>query len=1090
MSILDNFDEHQKRAVSQDGFLLVSASAGSGKTSVLTQRYLRLIKDGKNPESILVLTFSEKAAAEMKDRISSGIFDYAREIDNAAAAKLIRNFARANISTVHGFLHKLTSDYFFELGIDPYFSILSDDESEGMKKRVFYESVNKFSEDQDFERLSFFMSGNRDDAGLFEAVKAYDRLVSADAGGEPYDFDNSLADCASYLAETAREELLELMRIGESLLSECGEHASAFIASDIVNALSSAAGDSADGVFERIKHTAPSRARVMNKAGDEIKEKLALYKSAFNETVKKLSEEASEMPSLMEDAKSDKRIIMKFVELHGVFDEKYSALKKKNGKFDYSDLEGFSIELLSNNGILEELRDRYKYILVDEYQDTNRVQERVLSALSAGEFFAVGDVKQSIFDFRLADPTVFLERRRRYLDGFGAVCDLNNNYRASARLTELVNKIFSVVMTERNGGIAYAKESLLNGKTVYEPELSEPYSLAFFESDRETEQPDGLYCVIDDASTENSGAVSDLEGLYIASAIKKLMNSRIYIPGEKTYRDVSYGDIAVIVRTRSDSARRIFRILKEAGIPVAGSGFMAEDSGRSVLIELLKVADNRKNDISLACVMSSFFGGFSDSDLAEIRLNCPEGEYLIDCAERYLSDFPKDDGLSGRLERFLRFIEDIQRKAADTSAYSLLCDAVYSTGYNAYAGPDARIAEFLEVLSGPDAPRSLSECAAALSGKRDSAHADADGKVAMLTVHAAKGLEFPIVFLADCGRGFNEEDARRQYVFDRQLGIGFYHKQDDLTRRDSLFRKAIAAKKKKRQREEESRLLYVAMTRAKNHLFISGSGKTKENADFLYKRCRSFSDFLRAAIFLDSSIKSKSYKKAEVGEYFAIQPISFPSSGEKTLKLAEAISAGLDLKMPEARGVPLKKSATELSKEKADGDIRAAAEAIGTSSETGIGAVRGSAYHRLMQYADFEERSAEEVKALIKRLVLEDVLQPGEAALINPHDIKRCLDSPLMRYAAKNKTFREKEFMLFLPSEGSAETLVQGVIDLLILGEKNILVDYKTGSVRGLLPYIYKRQLEIYKKAAEDAGTKIDECYIYSFKDGEALKLS
>ncbi|MDR2090433.1 MAG: UvrD-helicase domain-containing protein [Clostridiales bacterium] len=1201
------FDDDQKYAVMTDGNLLVSASAGSGKTAVLTERFLRLVKEGIEPKNILVLTFSEKAAAEMKERIEGKLTEYAAEKDAKTAAELIRGFALANISTIHSFLSKLLTKYFYELNIDPYFSIISEGDAESLKRRAFETAAARYNTAEEgdggvYERLVQNLSGSRSDEKLFAAAEEYRELLTVMPDKE-YDFERSLKAAEEYILSYIRERLEKLLKFAEEILAECtGGEKYAFIAEEIYEKLNGIlnagftgkniknvryytaekskksgakkrrytaenyesdgfesdmendgtydgsglefdgendgtyggsglesdaendgtyggselesdaendgayggsgfesdgdtedgfedggedGGDSEEGKAENAKisfiaaimNCSVCAARIMKKNADELTEKISALKSGFNDELKNRFQAAAGSIGEWKDlALRDRALIEKFVEFSRYYTAKYDELKRADNKLDYSDLESFASALLENAEILSEIKSQYTRILVDEYQDTNRVQEHILSRLSTGEFFTVGDVKQSIFSFRLADPSIFLERLSSYESGGGKWRNLNNNYRTSKRITGFINDVFSCVMTEESGGVNYGRDAMLIAKAEFAPEKYTPYAAAFFPKRTERFSAEGLYGVKNDANFAGRSAAED-EGLYIADTINKLLKTEIYIPSEGRYRPVNFGDIAVIFRSKkNDNAACILSFLKDAGIPLSEE---VSAGRRETVIELLKVVENARNDIPLAASLTSFFGGVTAEELKEIRLNDCGGKYFFDSVLKYIGE--KEDALADKLRAFVDYIYFLRKKAADGDMYSLVSEIVYGSGYDDYIGGAAEVRGFAEGFYGYE--YSLRHFLHGGRAETAEKSETGGGGVSILTVHASKGLEFPIVFIADCAKRFNSEDERGPFVLDSELGIGLYHKDlERLTKREGIFRRAIVLKKDKQSRGEELRLLYVAATRAKNHLFISGSGAEQKDGywDVVYKEAESFMDFVRTAAYYRASV-ADAFIKAEEREsavFCAESAIPDITSGYDK-RVAAYLAERLKEKTAAADKSPLKESATAVSKGK---KLSFAEPPKGIFD-------RGNAYHKVMQHIDFcaDFRG---IEARIKELVKEDVLSAEEAALVNVRDVERCLKSGIIEYAKKNTCLREKEFMLYIPSKemyadgDESKILVQGVIDLLVFGEKNIIADYKTGRTEGFMD-AYKKQLAVYKRAAESAGIRIDGTVIYSFEEGE-----
>jgi ATP-dependent helicase/nuclease subunit A len=1037
----------------------------------------------------------------MKERIGKKLEEYFFELSDRDAGKLAKDFSRANISTIHAFFSKLITRYFSELGIDPYFSIIDEAYAEKLKERAFSDTLRHYNSKDDaaYYDLAFSLSGSKSDAGLFEALEKYRELLTAKPMAEEYDFYESLDNCLSYIVGDMRRKINEYLKIAAAISGGCPpEHKCAEVADVIterLRELSKAEGQ--DDFLRRLAECEDVKGRISRKDGDETTEKIWLLKKYFNETVREFKRQAGEIPELIEHAALDKELIFKFVEVSDFYSKAYTALKRDENKLDYSDLERLTVKLAENSDIVDELKARYKYILVDEYQDTSEIQEYILSRLENGNFFAVGDVKQSIFNFRLADPTIFLARKKRYAEGScGNAGSLNNNYRTSDRVIDFINRVFSVVMTEENGGVDYKNRERLVGAVEYKND-GEAYSTAFFERTKTDTVINGLYSVADDEGLEPDDA-SYREGLYIAGKIKELTASDIYVPGDGGYRPTGYGDIAVIVRSRGDGAEKILAALRDENIPFAADGFFEDDPYCAALAELLKAVNNSGDDIALAATAVSYFGGFSNEDLKEIRLNDPDGKILFDSIEKYTADkINLEDGTEKRralrLREFTDYISRLKECAADNDIYGLLREIVYGGGYDACAGKKAVLLEkFVESFKNADF--SLSRYIYDLNEirvKADTAGDSAD-KVNVMTVHASKGLEFPIVFLADAAHIFNRRHEQLPYAFNNKLKIGFYHRDiKRMTQKNSIFKKAINLKKNDEQVQEEARLLYVAMTRAKNRLFITAGGRpVKDDDACIFKRRASFFDFIRFAAFFDEGLKDSFLynPRAEASDNNQALPDGGAdmSAGDAE-KISEYLKARLK-KISAPKYSALKKSATAIGRESYKGAF--------FGEDSGRVFDKGNAYHRVMQHISFDLTELSDISAFVETLIRDGLLSAEEARLVDLADIKKCMECKLIKYARENKYFREREFIMYAPKndfygDGDDERiLVQGIIDLLIVGKNGgIIVDYKTGRINEETKLAYKRQLGIYRRAAEEAGIKIDAAYVYSFASGDYIEV-
>ena len=861
----------QKAAIEADGgTLLVTAAAGSGKTSVLTQRILRLITEkGIDIDRLLVVTFTRAAAGEMRERIAAGIAEKLAE--NPTDRNLIRQqmlLGRANISTVHGFCTSFVRENFRAADVDCDFRIMDEGEYGLLKAEVLdgiIESMYALREDG-FIQLADILSGNRSDAPLRECVqKLYEFLSSNDDGERWLDVMEKRyydPDCVNFWGELAKQAALEDMRKCIALVSCAAKRAeedsslndaySAALADDlrqyeeIADALERggiepAAKKSAAFSKTRFKNAPKSADEFLKKRVKDLREKAFAVKQKLDGSLFCYTHER-----IAEDTEAVRPAVKALVLILRTFRDELTKAKRSANVLSFDDLEQITISLLTERDqsgarvktpLAEEMSGRFDAILVDEYQDTNPAQAFIFQALSReGEnLFMVGDIKQSIYAFRNASAEIFADKKDAYPEydagapKFPARISLSANFRSREGITDFINHIFELICTKEMGGTEYDSCERL-------------YPAGSFPEDGRTSAETELY-FLESADTEKAD-----EAGFILRRIKALMEENIRVPsGSGKTRPLSFGDIAVISRSGKELFSRLKKVLCEANIPVCGSeeNSFFDIYEVNVAVSVLRVVDNPYQDIPLACVMTSPLFSFTYDELAVIRSE-NRGLALYPAVKEFARS--RSDG---KATKFLRTVEELRREAS-----SCPCDVFILKAYARLSLP-----ALLCAGRGPWAKANLDrfvDCAAAFaaSGNRSvaaflryldrldenrctvkSASADAGNGVKMLTIHGSKGLEFPVVIVAGISK-FNTSDSRSRYLVHSKLGFGGSIKRGtaaySTVQKDIISRRILAE-----QRSEEVRMLYVALTRAAQKLIVCSSVRG------IWKKAAEWSDVVK-----------------------------------------------------------------------------------------------------------------------------------------------------------------------------------------------------------------------------------------------------
>ncbi|WP_199426433.1 helicase-exonuclease AddAB subunit AddA [Thermaerobacillus caldiproteolyticus] len=890
--------DEQWKAIVEDGrHILVAAAAGSGKTAVLVERIIEKIVAEDDPidvDRLLVVTFTNASAAEMKTRIAEAI---EREIEKHPSSLHLRRqlslLNRASISTIHAFCLDVIRKYYYLIDIDPVFRIADDTEVELLKDEVMEELLEEQygkEENEQFFQVVDRYTGDRSDEDLQEMIltiyefsrshpdpfRWLDRLV------DMYDIGTEMKlEQLPYIAHLQRYIDMELAAV-KRLLTRALEVAQLpggplprveNFRDDlqIIARLEEAKARSWNELYEQMHAFSFSRAKPCR--GDEYKQELIDEAAALREQAKKKLENIrDDIFSLRPDTWlrhicEMKPIVETVVQLVKQFTERFQQAKRERGLVDFSDLEHYCLQILRHPDSTEEqlipseaaldYRAQFAEVLIDEYQDVNMVQEAILQLVTKGNeqfgnLFMVGDVKQSIYRFRLAEPFLFLSKYKRFTaDGetAGMKIDLSRNFRSRAGILDGTNFIFKQIMGETVGEIVYDEEAELKlGASDY-PE-SEHVATELIVIDRNSGG-------IEEAETEEEGfnrnelAAAQLEARMMANKIKELIagSFEVYDRKAKRMRRVMYRDIVILLRSMS-SAPQMIEEFRAQGIPVyadLSSGYF-QATEVSVMLSLLKIIDNPYQDIPLAAVLRSPIVGLNENELALIRLHERKGTYyeaLLSFINK-AADNEEEKALQKTLQQFYEHLQQWRTRARQGSLADLIWQLYRDTHFYDFVGgmPGGKQrqanlralydrARQYEATSFRGLFRFLRFIERMQNRGDDLGAARALGEqedvVRLMTIHSSKGLEFPIVFVAGLARSFNMQDVNKPYLLDKELGFATRF-VDPKLRISYPTLPQIALKKKLRLDllAEEMRILYVALTRAKEKLYLVAVVKNAE----------------------------------------------------------------------------------------------------------------------------------------------------------------------------------------------------------------------------------------------------------------------
>ena len=1190
----NKWTNEQLSAITQKGNnILVAAAAGSGKTTVLVERIIRkIINDNVDIDKILVVTFTNAAASEMRERILTALY---KQIDedplNQRLRKQIVLLNKASICTIDAFCLDIIRNNFFEIGASSNFRIADNTELELLKQEAIEETFEELylENDDEFNKLIELYAGYKDDENLKNIIlKIHNYIQSApfpedwlEEQIEKFNMSNiedfSQTEWGKIILKNFRDEVLNSIQILESskhqldMITELSKFS--LVVADDINQLKflEQNWDNWERAYEIANNlkfkTWPTDKKVVSnlkedtkKARDNVKKRIS---KAVSQTFIYNTEEA------VEDINAMYPILKKIKDVTLKFMEKFSEKKSNKNIMDFSDIEHYALKILlkkDENGIYQKTEVAKKYeekfneIAIDEYQDSNLVQEYILTSISNGKnIFMVGDVKQSIYRFRQAKPELFLDKYQKYglePNEYGQKIKLFKNFRSRENILDTTNLIFSDIMSADFGEIEYDESEYLNlGATYEEPtenvEFAGKTELDIIDLKKE-ENEDG-----EEIEEDNSSELlekTEIEAKFVANRIQKLIKSKYQVYDRKTgYRDITYKDIVILLRATSNTANVFEKELLNLNIPVFSD--QAENYLESIEIRtitsLLKIIDNPYRDIPLVTVMRSIIGDFTDNELIEIRLTQNEGYFYDSLKEAKAS--PKIDGkLKEKVinfldklnkwreeERYLPLNEFIQKIYEETDYYNYV--RLMPNGQVRKANLKMLLdrAKDYEKISFKGLFNFIRYLEKVKSSNSDLSSAKVIGEnenvVRIMSIHKSKGLEFPVAIISRTDKKFNQKDLNESILLHQDIGFGMqYINYDRKIEYTTATKEAIKIKTKEESIAEEMRILYVALTRAKEKLIITGVENDftksieqkkelleiyeKENYKInhlVLKKYLSYLEWIELVylnhqdienqITLNKIAKKDVLKAEENQEEQEKRNIELPEKIDYE-KINEILN--WQYKYKEMTNIQSKMSVTKIKELKNNETQKQQHIEIKPKfmlDKTKVSsAERGTITHLILQKLDFtKEYSKEELAQFVNNLCTKNIITQIQKDSINIEKIYQIINTQFIKNLKNAKEIKkETPFYTYINTkeiyntQNSENILVQGIIDLYYINQQNevILVDYKTDYVEGSGEELidkYKVQLEIYKKALEESlKEKVKHIYIYSIYLNKEIEIT
>ena len=1184
--------KEQLQAIEKTGNnILVAAAAGSGKTAVLVERIINKIINQKiDIDQLLIVTFTNAAASEMRERILEAIYKkIEEEPENTHLQKQVNLIGRASICTIDSFCLDVVKNNFFEIGIAPNFRIADNAELELIKQEVLEELFDKKYEVEDkkfLKLLETYTTYSADEPLKELMLNIYNFIQSHPFPNEwleqqvekynlesKIDLDFSQTEWGKIVISNLKEELIDSKVKLEQVIRQIEKFEElnkyALVLSQDIQVIDSILKcEKWDEIYNSIGNMTFEKWPVDRKITLDEKEVAKEKRNEIRKQIKKALEVVDcDSKQANEDIYNMYEILKALKEMILEYDELLKQAKKEKNLVDFSDIEHKALQILlkkedDNIYIPSEIalkyRKKFVEIAIDEYQDSNLVQESILTSISDGKnIFMVGDVKQSIYKFRQARPELFIDKYDKYtiednLESKGNKIQLFKNFRSRENILDTTNLIFKDIMSKKLGDIEYSEEEYLNlGANFEETEkqsIKTNTELLIIENKNEDNEND------EEENNEFEEPIEniELEAKFVAKKIKEILDSNQVVFDKKVgYRPITYKDIVILLRSTKDKANIFENELINLSVPVYSDTSLEYLNSIEIqtVMNLLKVIDNPTVDIPLVSVLRSMIGGFTDNELIKIRLTDSKKSFY-----EVMKEYNEDDNIKEKINIFLKNISSWKEESEYLELDELIWKIYIDTGYYNYVSlmsdgilRQANLKLLFEKAKQYDKVSfkglynfiNFIEKVRTSSGDLSSAKliGENENVVRIMSIHKSKGLEFPLVFLCNSNKKFNTQDLNSQILLHQDLGLGVnYIESDKKLQYSTLAKEAIKIKSKEEIISEEMRVLYVALTRAKERLIVTGISKDlekelKEKEELLslyYKGDKINTNILKKyKSYLDWIVLV--YLKNDKTDIISLNKISKDeilynveeSNAKNESLILEDIIKDIELRNEEEIKSKLnwKYEYIELSKIEGKSSVSKIKQNNINENELRktqmklpkflkedatklTGAQKGTLIHLCMQNLNLEEDYTEQkVKKLIETLQLKKKISSIEAQNIDINKILNFTKSKIWKEVRTSRLVeREKPFYITLPAEEiygkdiKEKILVQGIIDLYYINKENelILVDYKTDYVKSKEELIekYSKQLELYKRALEEALNKnVSKIYIYSTHLNEEIAI-
>lgn len=1118
-------EEQQKILNNDKKKLIVSASAGSGKTFVVIEYLIKLICQQRVPISrMLVLTFTKAAAGEMKTRLTKAILEQKRD---EFLIEQLDDISISDISTIDAFCEKLLKRNINKIEIDDNFVVLDEKSSKNLKFLSFNHVFDKLAQEKNkaFEDLYFAFKKNKDQ--IFNIIINMQNFF--DSQDKPQELLDSFEKSSNDYVKNSFKFLNDLIinkikNIKEKLMTigDCDVKAFINFKENLLDFCNLSLSDNSEKFFDNCQKINEFVFMPLprNKISD-LDYKKSLVKIRDNEKeIQKITLQYDEVSQTLKDGIKENIISKALILIFKEYQKEYNKLKSIKRGVDFSDLEKQSRFLLEDEEVKKELQSRYDYIFIDEYQDTNRLQSSIIKPIAeGGNFVAVGDPKQGIYGFRNASMEIMTNDIKDFDKAKdGQALYLTGNFRSDDKLLQFVNSIFEKIMTIESVGIDYKKTSMLKGLSEFKTN-GLPAVMVDIVVPKEEEEKDvsGVYSVKADDIIFTRKFENEVKDICIK--VEQFLQSEIYDAKRKEWRKVRENDIAILFRERNQVMKECVRYMQEKGYNIIADIKQAllEDGQLQVILSILKLSLNFEDDISLVSVMNSWFGGFSLDELSKFRASNQDIAFYEIIREQSLKN--------QKVKEFIQMIADFSFEQQILGTTKALQNLFVKKDYNLYLSSlpssnikNSHINELFKIIKSGDFEFNIQGLINYLDSVKTegSMIESSNNAITITTIHATKGLEYPIVILAGCGEKLGKNN-RNMFNISKIFGLGTYvYDFDENIRKPSPIFMANKYSNKRKDFIDEIMIFYVALTRAQNHLVLIGTSEEKDiNIEEDIFNCSSYYDLIFSALGENfySQLQSQNHIKTLNYEFNLVEEIE-----EKNI--IEIEKNNLNLEMLKNNYIEInnyisfnynnytdcfyeyknsvsglmnkdneefnEKQLLNLNSESFDKNIVVRDEAI----------KKGNAYHEALKVIDFDKiKSREDLennKYLLKERIGEEYFNLIDLDLLFKN-------ISIIKSIIKNgKVFKERQFIMKTNlkevgiSESENEIIVQGICDLFSIGEENILIDYKFTSEKNVekIKERYSKQIYLYSLAIEKGfDVKIDKKYLLSLKYGKVIEI-
>ena len=1113
--------ENQRKVMEAEGNnQIVSASAGSGKTTVMVELIAdRVVSKKLDLDKILLITFTNSATNDMKLKLSNKLSDIIKNNPSSYLKKQYDKVSFCKISTIDKLCQDIVKQYFYAVDVSPNFNVLSKEDMKLIRDKAFDKTLKRHLDagDDKVMDLSLMLLKKRSQETLQKLVYAcYDflsvqsnvdafRRKAEDLLRLPIEHNPVVLSLNEMLNKANNKLINDLMKIEPFAFNE---QLNAFMTKtfETIKTL--------ENVFCLKDFVGFPKCPKLDKQYKELENEINISLKEYNQSIEELKSDlvVFDVKELTKIISSTSDMIYTLLDFTSEFEQEYIVLKRENNSYEFNDIEHFALQILNIDKLRDDIIENIEQIFVDEYQDVNELQDCIIGKLSKGDnLFMVGDMKQSIYGFRLCAPYIFIDKYYRYLNGGGGEAHkLNDNFRSNPKILKFVNDIFNIAMTKENGGIDYLNDGAFTIKDSEMNEILKPVNIHLINNKREKlSPPSDIYSV---ANQKDNLVVKshEEEGNEILSIVLELLNSKIYDKSLNSLRKVTYSDIAILFRYRSNLYDYVGQKLAYLGVPTT-MDFKIDifDSFIAKFINsALRLVLAFNDDISLATVMRFDGFDFTDDELSQIRLSTQK-EFFYESVLAYQGE------LKSRIDAMIDFFEDLRKKSTYLKVSELINEIDGFIGLqnillSKSMGANLLITyrRFVDYVSSLQYNSNLVEYLLYVQKLNESKEAvvavGGGDAITISTIHSSKGLEYPIVILGDAGTSFKDKSRAEPIIFHRE-GVGtYYFDLENNFKMPSLTYNYLAKCKRKDELNEELRLLYVALTRPKNILYITAS----VNLDNLQKEgALKTQSYIR--YILDGVDKNKINSFITSGEY-EDEDMCIRISSEKPLaklkKKAENINEELKDLMIErinfkyehmSSNISYKTSVTELSSIDSPHTYSTKMDRLLISDDEIEVNELGTLYHKVFELVDYlKADSSEDITAQMKQLGFSE----EEIELIDVNLILN-IKKQLGIFGDNLTLDKEKRFLYKAPYntlvEGADiedEVLLQGVIDLIITDKNGYkyIVDYKLTSVNdeNIVVDRYKKQLQIYSKSLQSAlDMPVKGAYLYLIRQGRLVKV-